>query len=93
MKVKSSVILTEALRLIETGQQQYACAAILDAETQMRWDTKKEISSKAMDIFLTFKPKRIGESNKRIQEWWPRGDSERLTALQAAIEKAKKQND
>lgn len=93
MKVKSSIILTEALRLIETGARQYACAAIQDAETQMRWDTGKEISSKAMDVFMTFKPKHIGENNKRIQEWWPRGAVERNGALQAAIDKAKKQND
>lgn len=93
MKVKSSIILTEALRLIETGAQHYACAAIQDAETQMRWDTKKEIVSKATEVFMTFKPKRIGESNKRIQEWWPRKDPERIEVLKQAIEKARKQND
>lgn len=93
MKVKSSVILAEALRLIESGQQHYVCAAIQDVETQMRWDSGKEISSKAMDVFMTFKPKRIIEGIKRIQEWWPKGDPERLIALKQAIEKAKKQND
>lgn len=94
MKVKSSVILTAALALIETGEQTYACAAIQDVETQMRWDLNGEnIVSKAQNIFNRFKPKSIPERDASIQQWWPKGAPERLQALQDAIKAAIKAQD
>lgn len=93
MKVKSSVVLTQALALIQSGEQAFACAAIQDVETQMRWDLNGEnIVSKAQKTFNQFKPARI-TSNASIMEWWPKGSPERLVALQQAIEAAKKAND
>lgn len=93
MKVKASVVLTAALDLILTGKQTFACAAIQDVETQMRWDADGEnIVSKAQSIFNTFKPDRI-KTNISIVEWWPKGAPERIAALESAIKLAKQRND
>lgn len=94
MKVKSSVILEECLRLIETGEQIFVCAAIQDVETQIRWDNNGEnVSSKAMKVFEAFRPKTVPEVIKLYGEWWPKKSPDRIVALKAAIEVAKKQND
>lgn len=95
MKVKSSEVLAKALLLIENGQQQFACAAIQDVETQMRWDLNGEnIVSKAQKIFNEFKPKKMQTNpNASIMEWWPKGDIARVEALKLAIDRAKKGND
>lgn len=92
MKVKASLVLTKALELIETQQQSFVCAAILDVEVAMRWDQNQEISSKAMPIWMTFVPKEI-KSNQSIREWWPKGDVRRIETLKSAIATAKKRND
>lgn len=94
MKVKSSEILTKALALIESGEQNFACAAIQDVETQIRWDSNvNNVFSKAMQVWMTFKPKRVSETLKNLQEWWPKGDPERIETLKLAIAKARKAND
>ena len=93
MKVKSSLVLQKALELILKGEQSFACAAIQDVETQMRWDLNGEnIVSKAQKTFDQFKPKRI-VSNAAIMEWWPKGSPERVAALEEAIKVARKGND
>jgi len=95
MKVKSSLVLTQALALIQSGEQAFACAAIQDVETQMRWDANGEnIVSKAQKVFNGFKPERLAKNpNASIMEWWPKGAPERVTALQEAIQVARKAND
>jgi hypothetical protein len=95
MKVKSSVVLTQALALIESGAQSYACAAIQDVEVQMRWDAGGEnVISKAQKVFNAFKPERLAKNpNAAIMEWWPKGDVARIEALTQAIAAAKKGND
>ena len=94
MKVKSSVVLTQALALIETGAQSFACAAIQDVETQMRWDSGENVTSKAQKVFNGFMPERMKENkNASITEWWPKGSPERIEALEAAIQAARKAND
>lgn len=93
MKVKSSIILSAALVLIESGEQRYVCAAIQDVETTMRWEKKQDIQSKAMAVFLTFKPEKIRSDIQTLQEWWPKGDPRRVEALKSAIDLAKKRND
>jgi len=94
LKVKSSEILTKALQLIESGEQKFVCAAIQDAETQIRWDTgANNVISKAMQVWMTFRPKHVSENLKNLAEWWPKGDHVRIDTLKLAIEKAKKGND
>lgn len=93
MKVKSSIVLAAALVLIESGEQSYACAAIQDVETTMRWDENQDIQSKAMAIWMTFKPKEIREAIQTLQVWWPKGDLQRIETLKLAVAQAKKQND
>lgn len=93
MKVKASLVLTEALTLIENKEHSYACAAIQDVETAMRWEQKQDIQSKAMSIWMTFKPKHVREDYKSLQEWWPKGDPQRIETLKLAIAAAKKRND
>lgn len=93
VKLKASIILTNALALIESGEQRFACAAIQDVETTMRWETNNDVSSKAQSIFDTFAPKTMDPRTKGIIEWWPKGDQRRIDALKQAIEMAKKRND
>ena len=93
IKVKSSVILTEALALLESGEQSFICAAIQEVETSRRWASGQEISSKAMSILLTFKPEKIQPEMKLYAQWWAKGDPTRIETLKLAIAKAKKQND
>jgi hypothetical protein len=93
MKVKSSIILADALKLIESGEQTFACAAILDVETALRWEHKENVTSKAMQVFERFRPKRVVDAMKIYGEWWPKGSPDRIIALNAAIVAAKKQND
>jgi hypothetical protein len=93
MKIKSSIVLQKALDLIQNGEQNFACAAIQDVETQMRWDANGEnVTSKAQKVFNGFMPDAIVR-NASIMEWWPKGAPERVTALQEAIKAAKKAND
>lgn len=92
MKVKSSVVLTQALALIEAGKQDFVCAVILDVETEMRWDSGENIISKAQKVFDQFKPDRITR-NASIMEWWPKKSPERIEALNKAIAVARKSND
>ena len=94
MKVKSSVVLQAALALIESGEQSYACAAIQDVETQMRWDAGGEnVISKAQKVFNGFKPEEILPRDASIQPWWPKAAPERVTALLGAIKAAIKAQD
>lgn len=94
MKVKSSEVLAKALALIEGGEQQYVCAAILDVETQIRWDNNGEnVISKASKVWMTFKPENISESRKNLQEWWIKGDPARIDTLKLAIIKSLAMND
>jgi hypothetical protein len=93
VKVKSSVILAEALVLLESGAQQYICAAIQDAETTRRWATGEDVRSKALEVLMTFRPEKIRDDVKSLAEWWPRGDPARIETLKQAIIKAKRQND
>lgn len=89
MKVKSSLVLQGALARILDGRCNYACAAIQDCETDLRYENNGEnIVSKATQIFNTFKPKSVPELNKGIQEWWPKGSEERVVALKLAIDVA-----
>lgn len=93
MKVESSFVLRAALAKIQSGEQSFVCAAILDVETQMRWDNAGEnVVSKAQSIFNTQKPDYI-KSNASIREWWPKGAPERIAALEKAIALAKQRND
>lgn len=96
IKLKSSDVLTVALGLIESGEQTYACAAILDVHVTARLCSPsgtEEATSKAMKLWMTFKPKKIPEANQNTQEWWPKGDPERIKTLEKAIALALKQND
>lgn len=86
-KAKSSEVLAEALLRIRTGTQRYACAAIQDVETDLRYaNNGKDVKSNALKTFQRFKPTRITESTKNLQEWWPVGDIARIDALEKAIE-------
>ena len=92
--MKSSTVLEEALKRIVGGTQSYACAAIQDVETDMRYaNNNKDVKTRATQIWLRFKPKEIDESMKLMQAWWPKKDPQRITALNKAIEQAKKAND
>lgn len=94
MKVKSSLVLQKALVLIQSGEQSFACAAIQDVETQMRWDSGENIISKAQKVFNGFIPENMKTNkNSGIVEWWPKGSPERVEALEAAIKVALKSND
>ena len=93
MKVKSSVVLTEALTRIESNIQSFACAAIQDVETDMRFQHNENVSSKASMFFAKYKPKIIDENMKATQPWWPKGSQERITALRNAIKDALTKND
>jgi hypothetical protein len=93
MKVKSSLVLTEALALLENNEQTYACAAIQIAEVDMRYAQKQDIQSKAMSIWMTFKPKHVREELKSVQQWWDKGDPARIATMKLAIDAAKKRND
>lgn len=93
MKIKSSLILIEALKLIENGEQSFACAAILDVETSLRWEHNENIISKATQIFERYRPKSVVLAMKTYGEWWPKNSNDRIIALKSAIELAQKQND
>ncbi len=92
MKIKAVIILEEALKLIESGEQKFVCAAIQDVETTMRWECGHEITSNALSVFTTFKPKEVRKDVQIYSEWWPKGDIRRIEALKSAIILAKKQN-
>ena len=92
MKVKASLVLSMALAKIQSGEQSFACAAIQDAEVDLRYQHNDNIISKAQSIFNTFKPERI-KANASIVEWWPKGAAERIDALEQAIKVAKQRND
>lgn len=86
MKVKSSTVLEGALRLINSGEQRYACAAIIDVETSIRWANDGDnVVSKAMPIFKTFMPQDVPKASASCQAWWPKGDPGRPKALEDAI--------
>lgn len=93
IKVKASEVLTEALARIIDKRQAFACAAIQDVETDIRFAKKDEVKSNAMKIFAKFKPPQVREDMKTYGEWWPKGDERRIEALKMAIETAKKAND
>ena len=92
MKVKASLVLTMALAKIKACEHSFACAAIQDAEVDLRYQHNDNISSKAQAIFNTFKPERI-KTNASIMEWWPKGAQERIDALEQSIQIAKQRND
>ena len=85
MKVKSSVILSGALELIETGTQRYACAAIQDVETDLRFLHNENVTSKAMQVFSRYQPAWVNDNVKLSQTWWPKDSPDRITALKSAI--------
>lgn len=94
IKLKASFVLEEALNLILNKSQSFACAAIQDVETQVRWDNNgDEVKSNAAKIFAQFKPKDKRDDMKLFGEWWPKDDERRIDALKQAIEIAKKRND
>ena len=94
LKLKASDVLSRALNLIQTGQQRYACCAIQDVETQVRWDTgEQNVSSKAMNVFSTFMQTTVKPEYKSLGEWWPVGSPDRLAALEKAILLAIKRGD
>lgn len=82
MKLKASHVLSDALLLIETGKQQYACAAIQDVETSVRLDLGEEVSSNAMQIFSKFMPARVKPQIKLYSQWWDKGSTERIEAFE-----------
>ena len=85
MKVKSSVILQTALESIESGKQRYACAAIQDAETDLRFLHKENVTSKAMQVFSRYQPAFVSDNVKLSQAWWPKDSPDRITALKHSI--------
>ena len=92
--MKSSTVLEEALKRIEDGSQSYACAAIQDVETDMRYaNNNRDVKTRATLIWMRFKPKCVDESMKLMQAWWPKKDPARIDALNKAIAQAKKAND
>jgi hypothetical protein len=93
VKLKSSIVLQDALDMITDGRHRFVCAAIQDVETSVRLDTGVEVKSGAMKLFLKFKPAHIKDDVRTIQEWWPKGSELRVQALQDAITLAKKQGD
>ena len=93
IKVKASEVLTEALARILDKRQFFACAAIQDVETDIRYEKKDEVKSNAAKIFSQFKPKQVRDDMKIFSEWWPKGDERRIDALKMAIEVAKKAKD
>ncbi len=93
MKIKASRVLEDALLLIVSGKQQYACAAIQDVETSVRFDLGEEVSSSAMQIFSKFMPAKIDQRIKLYSAWWDKGDVARIDALKKTIEVAKKRGD
>lgn len=93
MKIKSSIILKSALASIQAGTQQYACAAIQDAETTIRLEIGQEVSSSAMQIFSKFMPGKVRQDVKLYSQWWEKGSTERIEALEKAIAVAEKRQD
>ena len=94
MKVKSSEVLQEALARIIDGRCRYACAAIQDVETDMRYaNGNKDVRCNALKIFSTLRPPEVKLINSTIREWWPVRDPLRIVALEKAIAIAKKSND
>jgi hypothetical protein len=94
MKVKSSEVLRKALALIESGEQMYACAAIQDVETDLRFaNNGKDVKTNAAKIFSVYKPAEIPENMKTSQGWWPKGSTLRIDALKKAIGMALKRGD
>lgn len=93
IKVKASEVLSKALELIKSKEQTFVCAAIQDVETQIRWDRKEDVKSNAMKIWWRFKPDKVSDNLKNLQQWWDKGDPLRIETLEKAIAVAKKAND
>lgn len=93
IKVRSSAVLAEALVRIKDGRQRYACAAIQDVETDLRYEHKEDVKSNATKTWMRFKPDHVSESLKSLQEWWPVGSQIRIETLEKAIAAALKAND
>lgn len=94
MKIKSSEILERAKALILSGEQSFACAAIQDVETDLRYaNNGKDVKNNAAKFFAPYRPENIPDNMKASQPWWPKGASERIDALDNAIADAKKKGD
>lgn len=96
MKVKASMVLKEALVRHLAGAQNctYICCAIQDVETDLRYEHKvKELTSNALQLFKTFRPKTVAVESQDMQPWWPKGDPVRVDTLNKTIEMAVKRND
>lgn len=93
MRIKSSVILQSALDSIVAGEQQYACAAIMLVETNLRWEHNQDVKSNAMQIFSKQMPKRVIIAIRNNSAWWDKGSPERVEALQLAINEAESKGD
>ena len=88
MKMKSSDVLRQALNSLLLGTQQYACAAIQDAETTKRFEVGEEITSNAAGVLSKFMP---SDQDKRIKlygQWWPKGSPLRIEAVEKALKMA-----
>lgn len=91
---KSSYVLLEALKLINGNKQTYACAAIQDVETTLRYaNNGRDVKTNATSIFAKYRPSDIPDNMKASQGWWPKGSALRVEALEKAIEFAKKKGD
>jgi hypothetical protein len=77
--------LRTALESIESGNQRYACAAIQDAETDLRFLHNENVTSKAMQVFSRFQPAWVNDNVKLSQTWWPKDSPDRIAALKSAI--------
>ena len=93
MKIKSSVILQTALDSIESGKQRYACAAIQDAETDLRFLHNENITSKAMQMFSRHQPSWVNDNVKLAQAWWPKDSPDRIIALKSSIKSSIEKGD
>lgn len=93
MKVKSSIILQTALESIESGDQRYACAAIQNAETDLRFLHNENVTSKAMQVFSRYQPTWVNDNIKLSQTWWPKDSPDRIIALQSAIKACSSKGD
>jgi hypothetical protein len=94
LNVKSSIVLERALAKLLSGEQAFACCAIMDTELDLSNENNgMQIKSNALQIFQQFKPAIILDTMKSMQQWWPKGDDERIVTVNKAINVAKKKGD
>ena len=93
MKVKSSIILTKALHLIESKQLSFVCAAIDRVFADMVQEANENIVSNASTIWMQLNPPHISDDIKYGKAWWPKGDPKRIATLRTAITIAESRND